>query len=124
MGAEQRLVFIVEDDAAVRASTRVLLEASGYVVRDFSSAEQLLDVGDLSQAGCIVLDYNLPGMSGIELLESLRAQGDRTPAIIVSSNGKQIVQRAARAGVAAVLRKPITADALTQWLDQIFTAAR
>ncbi|HMH65718.1 MAG TPA: response regulator [Rhizomicrobium sp.] len=124
MGAEQRLVFIVEDDAAVRASTRVLLEASGYVMRDFSSAEQLLDAGDLSQAGCIVLDYNLPGMSGIELLESLRAQGDRTPAIIVSSNGKQIVQRAARAGVAAVLRKPITADALTQWLDQIFTAAR
>jgi two-component system, LuxR family, response regulator FixJ len=121
MNTEQHLVFVVEDDEAVRASTRALLEASGYAVRDFASAEQLLAIGNTDDAGCMVLDYNLPGMSGIELVESLRAQGDRTPAIMISSNGKQLIARAAKAGVAAVLRKPMVADALTQWLEQIFT---
>ena len=124
MDTEHRLVFIVEDDEAVRASTRALLEASGYTVRDYASAEQLLAVGNVAEAGCMVLDYNLPGMSGIELVESLRAQGNRTPAIIISSNGKQLIARAAKAEVAVVLRKPTAADALTQWLEQIFTKPR
>jgi two-component system response regulator FixJ len=124
MDTEQRLVFVVEDDEAVRASTRALLEASGYAVRDYASAEQLLAVGNVGEAGCMVLDYNLPGMSGMELVESLRAQGDRTPAIIISSNGKQLIARAAKAEVAVVLRKPMAADALTQWLEQIFNKPR
>jgi two-component system response regulator FixJ len=124
VNVEQRLIFIVEDDDAVRASMRVLLEASGYTVRDFASSEQLLGVGNIGDADCIVMDHNLPGMSGIELIESLRAQGDRTPAIMVSAIGRQLIQRATKAGVAAVLRKPMAADALIQWLEQIFTHPR
>ena len=124
MNVEQRLVFVVEDDAVVRASTRVLLEASGYTICEFISAEQLLAAGNAQEAGCIVLDYNLSGMSGMDMMEALRAQGVRTPAIIVSSNGKDLVARAAKAGVAAVLRKPMAADALLQWLEQIFVTGR
>lgn len=124
MSAEHRLVFIVEDDEAVRASTRILLEASGYTVKDFASAEQLLAAGNAGEAGCIVLDYNLPGISGMDLIEALRSQGVQTPAIIVSSIGKQLIARAAKAGVVAMLRKPMAADALIQWLEQIFATDR
>jgi two-component system response regulator FixJ len=123
VSVEQRLIFVVEDDEAVRASTRVLLEASGYAARDFASAEDLLAAGNIHEAGCIILDYNLSGMSGMDMIEILRAQNVQIPAIIVSSNGKQLIARAAKAGVAAVLRKPMAADALTQWLEQIFATA-
>jgi FixJ family two-component response regulator len=124
VSVEQRLIFIVEDDEAVRASMRVLLEASGYAVRDFANAEDLLAAGTVHQADCIILDYNLSGMSGMDMIEILRAQNVQIPAIMVSSNGKPLVARAAAAGVAAMLRKPMAADALTQWLEQIFATAR
>jgi FixJ family two-component response regulator len=119
MDAAKRLVFLIEDDEAVRASMCVLLEASGYCVRDFPSAEQFLAEADGRQARCIITDYHLPGMTGIDLVETLRAQGVATPAIIVSANGKDLIARASRAGITAVLRKPMAAEALIQWLEQI-----
>jgi two-component system response regulator FixJ len=118
--AQKYLVFIVEDDDEVRASTRTLLEASGYAVREFASGEDVIASGDAATAGCIVLDYNLSGMSGLDLIKQLRAEGVQTPAIMVSGNGKQLAEAAAKVGVAAVLRKPLSAEALVQWLAQIF----
>lgn len=122
--AGRHLVFVVEDDGEVRASTRALLEASGYAVREFASGEDLIASGDAATAGCIVLDYNLSGMSGLDMLRSLRTQGIETPAIMVSGSGKQAIQAAAAAGIVAVLRKPLSADALEQWLEQVFSASR
>ena len=119
----KHLIFIIDDDDAVRASTRALLEAQGYAVRDFFSAEQFLETARGHSADCLVLDVNLSGMSGVELIEQLRAQGVQTPVIIVSANGKQTMARATRAGVAAILRKPMAADALLHWLEQIFSKA-
>ena len=118
--AQRHLVFIVEDDDEVRASTRTLLEASGYAVREFANGEDVIASGDAATAGCIVLDYNLSGMTGLELIKQLRAEGVQTPAIMVSGNGKQLAEAAAKVGVAAVLRKPLSAEALMQWLAQIF----
>jgi two-component system response regulator FixJ len=124
VSAEQRLIFIVEDDEAVRASMRVLLEASGYAVQDFASAEDLLAAGTVHQAGCIILDYSLSGMSGMDMIEILRAQNVQIPALMVSSNGRQLIARAAKAGIAAMLRKPMAADAMIQCLEKIFATAR
>jgi FixJ family two-component response regulator len=119
--ADRHLVFVVEDDEEVRISTRTLLEASGYMVREFASGEDVIASGDAGTAGCIVLDYDLPGMSGLNMIRQLRAQGIRAPAILVSGNGKQLIQAAAQAGIVAVLRKPLSAEALEQWLEQIFS---
>jgi FixJ family two-component response regulator len=124
MNAETRLVFIVEDDEGVRGSLRALLEASSYAVKDYASAEQLLSTANIREAGCIVLDHNLPGMTGLELIEVMRVQGVHTPAIIVSGSRQDLIARAARAGVAAVLRKPMAAEALMVWLDEIFATPR
>ena len=120
MNARKHLVFVVEDDEEVRVSTRTLLEASGYAVREFASGEELIAAGDADTAGCIVLDQNLSGMSGLDLIRQLRAQGVLAPAIMVSGNGRQLAAAANRAGIAAVLRKPLSAEALEQWLEQIF----
>lgn len=120
--AGRRLVLVVEDDEEVRISTRALLEASGYVVREFACGEDVVAAGGAGSAGCIVLDQNLPGMSGLELIRQLRAEGVKTPAIMVSGSGKQLVAAATRAGVTAVLRKPISAEALEQWLEHIFSS--
>ena len=122
--AQKHLVFVVEDDDEVRVSTRALLEAAGYCVREFASGEGVIAAGDAGTAGCIVLDHNLPGMSGLELIRQLRAQGVQTPAVMVSGNGKPLVAAAARAGIAAVLRKPLSAEALEQWLELILSGPR
>ncbi|HEX4105138.1 MAG TPA: response regulator [Rhizomicrobium sp.] len=118
---KKRRIFVVEDDEAVRASTRALLEAQGFLVRDFSDAEAFLEVTDGRDADCIVLDHNLSGMSGLDLIALLRARGVTTPAIIVSGHGGALLERAAKEDVHAVLRKPLAADALLNWLEQIFS---
>jgi FixJ family two-component response regulator len=114
------LIYIVEDDGDVRASLQVALEASGYAVRAFCSAEALLASDAPRDIDCIVSDYNLPGMSGLDMIEKLRSTGSKSPAIIVSANAKTFVARAARANVVAVLRKPAAYEALTQWLELIY----
>lgn len=119
--ANKHMVFVVEDDEEVRTSTRTLLEASGYAVCEFASGEDLLASGKAAMAGCIVLDYDLSGMTGLAMMRKLREQGIETPAVLVSGNGKQLVQAAASAGIAAVLRKPLSAEALEQWLERIFS---
>lgn len=119
-----RQVFVVEDDEGVRQSTQALLEASGFSVRAFANAEELLAAGTVGEAGCIVLDHHLSGMTGIELIETLRAQGLHMPAIMVTSNGTKLGVRAANAGVTAVLRKPLAADALEEWLHRLMPEVR
>jgi FixJ family two-component response regulator len=113
-------IFVVEDDEDVRGSTRLFLEALGYEVLEFATAEALLAADCASLADCLVMDYQLPGMSGLDLLVALRACGCIAPAIFVSANGFHLQSRAAQLGVMAVLRKPLAADALSQWLEQIF----
>ena len=124
VNVEKRQIFVVEDDEAVRASTRTLLEAQGYLVRDFADAETFLQLTDGRDADCIVLDHNLSGMSGLDLIAILRASGVITPAIIMSGERRPILDRAAKEGVRAVLRKPLAADALLGWLAQIFSEQR
>ena len=118
-GSVLRLVFVIDDDDGVRDSTRALLEASGFKVRTFANGEELLAAGTAGEAACFVLDQHLSGMTGIELMEALRAQGLSTPAIMVTSNGTQLSVRAAKAGLTVVLHKPLAGDALTDWLGRL-----
>src|SRR3569833_1489912 len=95
-----KLVLVVEDDDAVRHSTTTLLKALGYDARGFASAELFLADPGWKEADCLVLDHHLAGMSGLDLLEALRARGVRTPAILVTGNGGHVMARAERAGAA------------------------
>ncbi|ARP94353.1 response regulator transcription factor [Bordetella genomosp. 13] len=80
-------VFIVDDDEAVRDSLRWLLEANGYRVRAYSSAETFLDEYDASQVGVLIADVRMPGMSGLELQEQLLARNAPLPIVFITGHG-------------------------------------
>ena len=118
-------ICIIDDDDDVRASSRLFLEALGFTVEDFANAESFLKRPPQRQAAdCFILDYHLTGMSGLDLLELLRERGDKTPAIIMTANGKHLALRAGRAGVIAILRKPLAAESLSHWLERIFAGKK
>ncbi|MGB3277137.1 MAG: response regulator transcription factor [Castellaniella sp.] len=80
-------IFIVDDDEAVRDSLRWLLEANGYAVRSFASAEEFLATYDPEQVGVLIADIRMPGMSGLELQEALIARKAPLPIVFITGHG-------------------------------------
>lgn len=121
MAGPRRAVYIVDDDEAVRDSIRLLLESSGFVARDFASADLLLK-SETAEMGCLLLDLHMPGISGLELLRLLRSRGMRRPVIVVSGR-RDPVQDAEvwAAGASALLSKPFDDQ---QLLDLVAQALR
>ena len=100
------MIFILDDDAGVRDSLRLLLECEGLETREFASCREFLDA-DGAEGDCLILDVHLPGMSGIELLETMRRRGDMLPVIIISGRIDAMTRNRARAaGALAVVEKP------------------
>lgn len=103
-------VAIVDDDDGVRDSTSILLESFGYRTEVFASAEAFLASPFIAEADCLLLDVQMPGMTGIELLEHLRTSNVRTPAILMTANVERIGRRGTDAGAFAIVRKPFAED--------------
>jgi FixJ family two-component response regulator len=112
----EHLVCIVEDDADVRASVRLLLEVTGYRVAEFANAEAFLRATDGRDAACLVFDLYMGGMTGLDLLERLRSEGVQTPALIITADGSDLDARCARAGALALLHKPAAASEMLAWV--------
>jgi FixJ family two-component response regulator len=111
------IIDIIDDDDAVRDSTRCLLEFHGYKARTHASAEAFLAHGG-ENAACRLVDHHMPGMTGVELIEFLRAKGDQTPTLMVTGRGDpSLAERLARAGV-KLLHKPFEMDDLLGWINQ------
>lgn len=107
------VIHVVEDDADMRASLVELLEDSGYTVRGYARAEELLARGDAIEPGCIVSDVRMPGMDGLSLLRQLRASGSTVPLMLITAHGDVSMAVAAmKAGAVDFLEKPFEADAL------------
>ena len=113
-----RIIHTVDDDDDVRDSMGVLLESFGFTVRTFASAAEFLRDPECGKADCLLLDLQMPGMTGLELLERLRARGVGTPAILITANDENLETRPARAKVLTVLHKPVTDDELLQWIER------
>jgi FixJ family two-component response regulator len=106
-------ICVLEDDAAVRDSLRFMLERNGFAVRTFSSPNEFLLAREADQYSCLVVDYQLPGMNGLELLELLRLRAYSKPAIVIAAGtDPQLEGRMRKAGVNNFLRKPIAPDTL------------
>ena len=113
------MIYVVDDDVAVRDSMSVLLESYGLSVELFSSAAAFLRDCDAAEHcnGCLLLDLHMPGMTGIELLESLRLAGNSIPTILMTGRSDSALSdRAERAGIVALLNKPVDDVALVQFL--------
>ncbi|MGN8157983.1 response regulator transcription factor [Salinisphaera sp. SWV1] len=110
-------VIVVDDDAGLCASLEMLLAAAGYVCASYGSAEAYLKRAAAGRPGCILLDIELPGMSGLELQRMMRTQASDPPIVFLTGSGREDDARQARAGgAAAFLHKPVDPD---QLLDQI-----
>ena len=103
-----RTILVVDDDRAVLNSLRFLLETEGFVVRVFESGNALLAASDLDSARCVVLDYRMPGVDGIELARALRARRVVAPIILITGRTEAgLGARAAAAGINRIIEKPL-----------------
>lgn len=111
-------IYIVDDDEAVLHSTKALLEVKGFNVAIFPSGEEFL-AHDLSKYDvCLLLDLQLPRMSGVEVLEELSRRGQSIPTIVMTGGGDAgQKKRALDAGAITVLDKPLAASELVNTLQ-------
>jgi FixJ family two-component response regulator len=106
------LIAIVDDDDLVRHSTASLLRSMGYATCVFASAGELLDAFPSTPA-CVLSDYQMPGMSGLDLLGVLRQQAPLLPVIIMTGQPDADLEgQALREGAAGFLTKPLDAALL------------
>src|SRR5450755_4645243 len=108
MSPELETVLVVDDDAAVRAALKFALEVEGFQVRVYDSAAALLADGNLPARACLVIDYRMPDVDGLEPTDLLRARQVVLPAILIGGRVNNLPRvRAERSGVIRVLEKPL-----------------
>ncbi len=113
----QPTVFLVDDDRGVRDSLRWLAESVGLRLEAFASAQEFLDAYNSDAPGCLLLDVRMPGMSGLELQEKLRASGCEIPIIILTGHADvPMAVRAMKSGAIDFIEKPFSDQLL---LDQV-----
>jgi two-component system response regulator FixJ len=110
----KHIVFVVDDDDAVRESLKMLLECEAFEVRAFASGPEFLDDIAGGACGCAVLDIHMPVMDGFAVLEAMRSRGVALPIMLTGHGDGLVERRAQQAGVIAMLRKPVDDGELMQ----------
>ncbi len=118
-------VYIVDDDEAVRDSLRWLLEANGYRVRDYPSAEDFLEAYDPAVLGVLIVDVRMPGMSGLELQEVLIARKAPLPIVFITGHGDvPMAVSTIKKGAVDFLEKPFNESDLRAIVANMFVKAQ
>lgn len=115
------LVYVVDDDADVRDSLRLLLESVGIEVDVYDSADAFLGRDDmgLNRARCLLLDVRMPGMGGIALLEHLRSRNALLPTIVITGHGDiPMAVRAMKLGAVDFVSKPYNHQVLLDLVQE------
>jgi two-component system response regulator FixJ len=100
-------VYVVDDDVAVLNALKFSLGIDGYDVSTFTSGTEFLKVADHVDDGCLVVDYHLPDINGMDLAQLMRARGMKSPVILITSQpGPAVLRRAFDAGF-RVIEKPL-----------------
>jgi len=109
------IVYVVDDDDAVRASVLNLLGAEGFEVRGYASAAPFFDAGSPEGPACLVCDMQMPGLGGLEVAAELARLGRRLPIIFMTGFGSiPLTVQAMKAGATEFLTKPARPEALLQ----------
>lgn len=115
----QRLVHLVDDDAAVRRSVGFVLKTSGFRVESYESGADLLKSIRRLSEGCILLDIRMPGMDGLEVQQALQANGVSLPVIIMTGHGDvSLAVKAMKAGAVDFIEKPFEKQTLLSSLEE------
>jgi two-component system, LuxR family, response regulator FixJ len=117
VSAEQ-LVYVVDDDEAVRESLSALLDARSYTVRTFALARHFLDAAPTLRPGCLIADIRMPEMDGLELQHRLSERSFNFPLIVITGHGDvALAVRAMKAGALDFIEKPFAAEAIIASVD-------
>jgi FixJ family two-component response regulator len=112
-------IVIIEDDVLVRQALGDCVESAGYTVEGFGSAEEFLSSGATQTATCLIVDIQLPGITGLELQGRLAGSDNRLPIIFVSAQGTNANrEKAMRQGASGFLSKPFRREDLLKILGE------
>ena len=118
---EQRLVHLVDDDAAIRRSVGFMLKTSGHRVETYESGMDLLKNANHLEPGCVLLDIRMPGMDGLEVQQALQEKGVPLPVIIMTGHGDvTLAVKAMKTGAVDFIEKPFEKADLIAALDEGF----
>ncbi|MCW3094659.1 MAG: DNA-binding response regulator [Chthonomonadaceae bacterium] len=119
MSADDAIVFVVDDDEAIREALKSLLRSVGLRVETFASAQEFLQRRRADLPGCLVLDVRLPGLSGLDLQRELADAEGSHPIIFITGHGDiPMTVRAMKAGAVEFLTKPFREQDLLDAIDQ------
>jgi len=108
-------VFVVDDDAGVRHSMHALFASAGFAPRTYPDAKAFLSAFHTDMVGCLILDYKMPGISGIECQAELSRRGSQLPILFLSAHGSIATSvRAMRHGAVDFLVKPVDPQKLVE----------
>lgn len=118
-------IFIIDDDLSVRRSLTLFLKSSGYNVESFSSSENYLERERYEGAGCLILDVNLEGKTGLELQDELKVNDSHLPIIFITGRGNiQMSVSTLKKGAVNFLEKPFKDEDLLQSVTEALTISR
>ena len=122
--SDQRTIYIVDDDVAVRDSLEAMLLVQGFVTATFESAEAFLDAATPALDGCVLLDVRMPGMSGLELQKRLKQDGIGIPVILMTGHGDiKMSVEAMREGAADFIEKPCSNETIMASIESALQRA-
>jgi FixJ family two-component response regulator len=124
MANSNTLIFVVDDDAAVRSSLKFSLEIEGFAVRTYASAEELLRETDLSMCRCFVVHQEMPRVRGLQLIAALRQRGVQSPMILTSSHAIPALRGQATGVGIAVIERPFLGNSLIEAIHNAITQSR
>src|SRR6266568_6274454 len=126
-GVQQRdgPICIVDDDVAVCDSLSVLLEAHGFEVLTYASGAEFLADKWRHQLGCLIIDYHMPGMNGLDVVSALQREGIFVPVVLITGRADTgVAERAGKLGVIAVLEKPFAVARIVELIRNGLTGRR
>lgn len=119
------IVFLVDDDQAVRTSLALLLESEGFTVRPYASGEEFLAAYQEGHSGCLILDLRMPGMNGLEVQAELIKRGIRLPIVFLTAYGDiPTTVGAIKAGAEDFMTKPPDFGALIDKVKSLIEKSR
>jgi len=117
----ERLVYVVDDDDAVRRSAAFMLRHAGFQVRPVESGIAFLKLAKNAERGCVLLDIRMPEMNGLEVQQQMVKEGIDMPVVILTGHGDvEIAVQAMRAGAINFLEKPYEKEALLAAMEEAF----
>src|SRR5678816_3208071 len=117
--SDTAFVYVVDDDASVREGVARLIRSAGVMTQTFASGEEFLATARPKNPSCLVLDVNLPGLTGLDLQQELAKSGVQVPIIFLSGHGDiPMTVRALKAGAVNFLTKPFDDQDLLNAIDK------